>query len=82
VAGQRLPRLVFVKVPEEMKPCFIDFESPVFVEIFAKLARRTTSMVVTEMLPAIDDAWLTDADGHGFTSELRMVAVDPEAWAP
>jgi len=28
------------------------------------------------MLPAPDQAWLTDAQGLRYTSELRMVAVD------
>ena len=28
------------------------------------------------MLPAPDQAWLTDAQGQRYTSELRMVAVD------
>jgi hypothetical protein len=28
------------------------------------------------MLPTPDQAWLTDARGHRYTAELRMVAVD------
>ena len=33
-------------------------------------------MTVVEMLPAPDQAWLTDARGQRYTAELRMVAVD------
>jgi hypothetical protein len=34
---------------------------------------------VVEMLPAPDQAWLTDAQGQRYTAELRMVAVDQRA---
>jgi hypothetical protein len=30
----------------------------------------------TEMLPTPDEAWLSDADGNRFVSELRLVALD------
>jgi len=80
VAQHGLPRLVFVKSPEETKPCFVDFDSPVFVEIFAKLARRAAWLSLSEMLPAVDQTWLVDHAGHSYTSELRLVAVDPQTW--
>jgi hypothetical protein len=32
------------------------------------------------MLPAPDELWLTDKEGRTYTSELRMVAVDPKPW--
>ncbi|WP_437565321.1 lantibiotic dehydratase [Sorangium sp. So ce542] len=75
-----LPRLLFVKIPEEVKPCYLDMDSPVYVEIFAKLVRRASVVNITEMLPAIDEAWLLDAEGRSYTSELRVVALDPEPW--
>jgi hypothetical protein len=28
------------------------------------------------MLPSLDDIWLTDAEGHRYTCELRIVVVD------
>ena len=71
-----LPRLVFYKVPEEPKPCFLDLDSPSFVDLFLKLVRKATKVHISEMLPVIDDCWLTDAEGHRYTSELRIVAVD------
>ena len=80
---QQLPRFVFVKVPVEQKPFFVDFDSPVFVEILAKMVRRTIDnspsdalISMTEMLPGLDQCWLPDAEGNVYTCELRMVAVD------
>jgi len=34
------------------------------------------------MLPAPDEAWLTDAQGHHYTAELRVVAKDLVARYP
>jgi hypothetical protein len=80
---QQLPRFVFVRVPVELKPFFVDFDSPVFVEILAKMVRRTIDnspsdslISITEMLPGLNQCWLRDAEGNGYTCELRMVAVD------
>jgi Lantibiotic dehydratase, N terminus len=84
-----LPRFVYFKSPIEAKPCFVDLESPIYVNLFAKGIRRVLDnsrsqglklaqqlIVVTEMLPAPDQTWLTDAHGHRYTSELRIVALD------
>ena len=77
-----LPRRVFFKVSSESKPCYLDLESPLYVEIFAKLVRRGGKVSVTEMLPDLEQCWLRDAEGRGYTSEFRMVVVDPEPWRP
>jgi hypothetical protein len=78
-----IPRFAFFKVPVEGKPAYVDFESPILVEIFAKMIRRTldaglveSRVDVSEMLPQPDQVWLTDASGQRYTSELRIVAVD------
>ncbi|HEY7414598.1 MAG TPA: lantibiotic dehydratase [Ktedonobacteraceae bacterium] len=78
-----LPRFVFVKTPIEQKPCFIDFESPIFVDALARLIRRTRQekgstffIEISEMLPAPHECWLPDAQGNHYTSELRLVIVD------
>ena len=80
---QQLPRFVFVKVPVEQKPFFVDFDSPVFVEILSKMVRRTIDnspsdalISMSEMLPGLNQCWLPDAEGNVYTCELRMVAVD------
>lgn len=78
-----LPRFVFVKVPVEQKPFFVDFRSPVLVEILAKMVRRTSDssqsdslISCSEMLPTLNHAWLPDAAGNSYACELRMVALD------
>jgi hypothetical protein len=78
-----MPRFVFVKVPTETKPFYLDFDSPIYVDIFAKAIRKMAGqpksdkpITLTEMLPAPDRLWLPDAEGRRYTSELRMVAVD------
>jgi hypothetical protein len=72
-----LPRHAFFRASSEPKPCFVDFESPTFAELFLKLARNSQSVSVAEMLPGFDELWLTDAAGNRYTSELRLTAVDP-----
>jgi hypothetical protein len=83
-----MPRFVFVKSPLEVKPSFVDFNSPIFVEMFARLLRRVseqatpgTTIAISEMLPAPDQIWLTDAENRRYTSELRIVGVDLSNYA-
>lgn len=79
---QLLPRFIFMRLPEEPKPCFVDLESPLYVENMARMVRKASRVQITEMLPAIDHVWLPDAAGRTYTSELRMVMVDPVRWRP
>lgn len=76
-----LPRWVFVKTPEEVKPVFIDLDCPVYVELLARLARAASRLTISAMLPTFDDLWLPDGEGNLYTSELRMLALDPVAFA-
>ena len=62
---------------------FVDFDSPMLVSLLARSIRRAckdagqkVQVTVTEMLPSLDETWLTDAEGHRYTCELRIVAVD------
>src|SRR5262249_3987346 len=77
-----LPRYVFVRTSGEKKPVYVDFESPIYVELLAKLVRQarekqTTGTVdVTEMLPTPEQCWLVDCEGKCYTSEVRMACVD------
>jgi hypothetical protein len=79
-----LPRHVFAKSALEEKPFYVDFESPVYVRVLAKAVRRLLRsssteplpLTLVEMLPAFEDAWLVDASGARYTSEIRLVAVD------
>lgn len=78
-----IPRFVFVRVPIERKPFFVDFHSPIYLNILAKMVQRTAQankpgarIAFSEMLPRPDQLWLTDAAGQRYTSELRLVALD------
>jgi len=78
-----MPRFVFFKAPVEPKPCYLDFESPILVDIFCKMVRRTqdagsagAQIEVSEMLPTPDQIWLTDAENNRYTNEFRIVVVD------
>jgi hypothetical protein len=72
---------VFYRVPVELKPTAADFRSIVLVNLLAKHIRQThaaghTQYTVTEMLPDLDQLWLTDRHGQHYSSELRFVAYD------
>jgi hypothetical protein len=77
-----LPRRVFALSPGELKPIYVDFDSPVLTRILCRHLRRAAADFLgqpvrfTEMLPGPDDCWLTEEDGQRYTSELRLVAVD------
>lgn len=84
--SHHVPRFVFVKSSAETQPSYVDFESPVYVDVFARTVRhaaadggREPRICVSEMLPTHDQCWLRDAEGRRFTSELRLVAVDAAA---
>jgi Lantibiotic dehydratase, N terminus len=80
-----MPRRVFVKSPLERKPMYLDIDSPVLARIFCRHARHAAAespqhrIRFTEMLPAPDQTWLSDADGNRYVSELRLVALDQRA---
>ena len=78
-----LPQRVFVRVATERKPFFVDFSSPVLVEILVKAVRATRDwkrknhkVTFTEMHPDFSNLWLEDAAGRRYTSELRLIVVD------
>lgn len=83
-SGLGLPERVFLRVSTEIKPCYVDFTSPVYARVLCTMlrsAQRTgggdTRVTISEMLPTPDQAWLTDQDGKRYTSELRLHIVDP-----
>ncbi|HEU0037040.1 MAG TPA: lantibiotic dehydratase [Kofleriaceae bacterium] len=75
-----LPRFVFVKTDREVKPMFVDLDSPILVDILVGDLAQAREAAITEMLPSIEDCWLADAAGNRYTSELRMIATDPTSW--
>ena len=42
--------------------------------------RRTSRWSVSELLPAPADAWVPDAAGRGYVSELRLLITDPATY--
>jgi Lantibiotic dehydratase, N terminus len=80
--GLGLPRRVFALSPGELKPIYVDFDSPVLTRILHRQLRRAATefparpVRFTEMLPGPGDCWLADQTGQRYTSELRLVAVD------
>lgn len=83
-----MPRFVFFKSPIEVKPSYLDFASPIYVDLFAKAVRRVidqglpeATIAISEMLPAPDQVWLSDAEGRRYTSEIRIVGLDLSNYA-
>lgn len=78
-----LPERVFAKIATETKPVFVDFTSPAYVAAFhhmLRAARRAegddVEVVITEMLPTPAHAWVPDAGGRTYFSELRLQVRD------
>ncbi len=78
-----IPRFFFVGLPSERKPFYVDLDTPQYVDHLAKLLRRLPesdtperTVKVAEMLPTPHQAWVPDAEGRRFLSELRMLVVD------
>jgi hypothetical protein len=77
----QLPERVFYRVPVELKPTAADFRSIVLVNLLARHIRQNQAAghaqyTVTEMLPDLDQLWLTDRQGRCYSSELRFIAYD------
>ena len=83
-AALGLPERVFVRLGTEMKPTYLDFTSLALVSSFGNMIRRARAdggdgvpVVVTELLPATEEAWVPDGDGRRYYSELRLTVRDP-----
>jgi hypothetical protein len=74
-----LPRYVFVRTARDAKPLYADFDSPVLIDLLSRAVRRAADdgedVTISEMLPGPEHAWLPDAQGRRYTSELRLVAI-------
>lgn len=81
----RLPERVFAKFATEGKPLYVDFTSPVYVAGFCSALRaaaragKDSALTLTELLPGPEHAWVPDAEGRTYLSELRVQLRDPEA---
>lgn len=79
-----LPVRFFVKSPLETKPFAVDLTNLSCVAVLASamgaVARAgRSSVTLTEQLPELGEYWLTDQQGEGYTSEMRVVAVRARA---
>ncbi|MGC4896679.1 thioesterase domain-containing protein [Micromonospora sp. DT31] len=81
--GLGLPEQVYVKLGTETKPCFVDLASPGFAAMLCAMVRAArvdggddVSLTVSEMLPGPDQAWVPDAAGRRYFSELRLHITD------
>lgn len=79
----RLPRHVFVKFPQEVKPLYCDLDSPLLVRQVSHLAKAAgnRSLVVSEMIPAPDRLWLASSRGK-VTSEFRYAVFGGDTAGP
>jgi hypothetical protein len=82
-AGLGLPRHVFVRVVGQRKPYYVDFTSPLLVNMIASTLRglaradEASTVTITEMHPGPDALWLRHSDpDRRCTSELRLAIVD------
>lgn len=78
-----VPDRVFVKVGTETKPCYADLTSPAFALSLCSMLRAAQGrggddvpVIVTELLPTPDQAWVPDAAGRRYFSELRLQVTD------
>lgn len=83
-AALDLPERLFVKIETETKPTFVDLTSPLLVSSLATMVRSArlrggpdVGLTMSEMLPDTDQAWVPDADGRRYVSELRLQLLDP-----
>ncbi len=82
--GLGLPDRVFVRVATELKPTYVDLTSPLYATRLCLMVRAAcragggdVPVVVTEPLPEPGQAWLPDALGRRYVSELRLQVRDP-----
>jgi hypothetical protein len=78
-----LPRHVFVHTSEESKPRYVDLESPIYVDLLRRAAaslsgKKSPTLHVTEMYPAPEDLWITDASDRRYASEFLVQLQGPE----
>ena len=62
---------------KDTKPFFVDFRSPLQLDVLASFIRKYRKLRVTEALPRLEDCWLGDAHGH-YSFELRAPAYPVE----
>jgi hypothetical protein len=75
-----LPERVFVRIASETKPVYADLRGPRYVSSLCSMLRAAggdVAVTVSEMLPCPEEAWVPDAAGERYLSELRFQVLDP-----
>lgn len=83
VARLGTPDRCFVSISTERKPFFVDFTSPLSVSMLCSTLRAVdrsdharTRLILSEMLPTPEQAWVPDAVGNRYFGELRLHLTD------
>jgi Lantibiotic dehydratase, N terminus len=79
-----LPARLFYKSPKEVKPIYLDLDSPHLVDVFCRLVRKLAPeqrLSLSELLPGPEGCWLPDREGGRYASEIRLVIRDEAAVA-
>ncbi|MET8043680.1 hypothetical protein ABZU25_22795 [Micromonospora sp. NPDC005215] len=75
-----------MKISTEVKPCYVDLSGPLYARSLCAMVDAAarigpdSAVVVTELLPAPGDSWVTDAQGRGYVGELRLQMTDPNSY--
>jgi hypothetical protein len=83
-----LPRFMFARTPSELKPFYVDLDSPITIDLLARAVRASADdsepvVSLSEMLPDPEQLWLEDREGQRYTAELRIVMTTyPEEQTP
>ena len=84
-----LPDRVYVKLPGEVKPLYLDFGSPVLVLSFLAVLRSalgkpngSSEIVVSEALPDPKHAWVAGESDNRYLGEIRLLVFHEEDLAP
>ncbi len=66
-----LPDNFFINLTSQQKPIYIDINNPFLVEIFFQEIANVEDVIISEMLPNIEDLHLKDENGK-YCSEFRL----------
>ncbi|HEX7734153.1 MAG TPA: lantibiotic dehydratase [Ktedonobacteraceae bacterium] len=69
-----MPDYIFVRISGEPKPLMIDFHNFFLLEMWEAFLKEGRTMVVSEMVPAPNQLWLTDREGQTYAAEFRTSA--------
>ncbi len=69
------PRWIFAHPQTERKPVCIDTANPFLCEELVRLLRKEPYLIIKEMYPSPNEAWVIDQDGRRYLNELRLLYI-------